>query len=41
MAGHGFEVESRKFVRNSYFADARRLNRLEFDNVLLVARRTD
>jgi SAM-dependent methyltransferase len=41
MAGHGFEVESREFVRNSYFADARRLNRLEFDNVLLVARRAD
>ena len=41
LAGHGFEVERQEFVRNTYFADGRRLNRLEFDNVLLVARRTD
>ncbi|MEN8150834.1 MAG: class I SAM-dependent methyltransferase [Planctomycetota bacterium] len=40
MAAHGFEVETREFVRNTWFADARRLNRLEFDNVLLVARRS-
>ena len=38
FAAHGFEITAQSFVTNSYFANARRLNRLAFDNLLLVAR---
>lgn len=37
---HGFAMEHREVVRNTFFANTRRLNRFDFDNLLFVARRT-